>query len=149
MTRLPTPGADEDGWGDILNDFLSQAHSSDGSLKSSAVDGAVSDASSGSSGAVRLAHDLGGAAAAPVVTGIQSHPVASTAPTDNDVLTYNGTSGTWEPVNSGIDAHAAAADPHATASYGIMVGGGRRIYVQDTQPTSMQEGDLWVDTSGL
>src|SRR6185436_1521772 len=33
MTRLPIPGSDDGSWGDILNDFLSQAHNTDGSLK--------------------------------------------------------------------------------------------------------------------
>ncbi|MDB5185271.1 MAG: hypothetical protein JWN38_1079 [Candidatus Saccharibacteria bacterium] len=32
-SRLPTPGADDGTWGDILNDFLAQAHNPDGSLK--------------------------------------------------------------------------------------------------------------------
>lgn len=43
MSRLPTTGSDENTWGDILNDFLLQAHESDGALKSAAVDGVVSD----------------------------------------------------------------------------------------------------------
>jgi len=34
MTRLPIPGSDDGSWGDILNDFLGQAHNTDGSLKS-------------------------------------------------------------------------------------------------------------------
>lgn len=33
MTRLPTVGQDAGNWGDILNDYLSQAHKPDGSLK--------------------------------------------------------------------------------------------------------------------
>jgi hypothetical protein len=33
MARLPTPGGDDGTWGDVLNDFLSQAHNADGSLK--------------------------------------------------------------------------------------------------------------------
>lgn len=33
MVRLPTPGGDEGNWGNILNDFLSQEHNGDGSLK--------------------------------------------------------------------------------------------------------------------
>lgn len=41
MARLPVPGSDRNTWGDILNDFLAQAHDSDGSLKNGAVDGAV------------------------------------------------------------------------------------------------------------
>lgn len=33
MTRLPTPGGDEGNWGSILNDYLSAAHNTDGTLK--------------------------------------------------------------------------------------------------------------------
>lgn len=35
--RLPIPGSDDGHWGDILNDFLSQSHNDDGSLKPAAV----------------------------------------------------------------------------------------------------------------
>lgn len=35
MTRLPTPGADEGAWGNLLNDFLAVEHNPDGTLKSS------------------------------------------------------------------------------------------------------------------
>lgn len=48
---------------------------------------------------------------------------------------------------SELPTHAAASDPHASASYAIMVGGGRRIYVQSTAPTSPADGDIWIDTS--
>jgi hypothetical protein len=37
MSRLPTPGADKDTWGEILNDYLSQAHKADGTLKDNSV----------------------------------------------------------------------------------------------------------------
>lgn len=37
MVRLPQPGADQGKWGDILNEFLSQSHNTDGSLKTSAL----------------------------------------------------------------------------------------------------------------
>lgn len=37
MVRLPTPGSDSGQWGDILNEFLSQAHTADGSLKTGSV----------------------------------------------------------------------------------------------------------------
>jgi len=33
MSRLPQPGGDNDVWGDLLNDFLSVEHNTDGSLK--------------------------------------------------------------------------------------------------------------------
>ncbi len=37
MPRLPQPGGDKGNWGAILNDYLSQAHKPDGTLKDSAV----------------------------------------------------------------------------------------------------------------
>ncbi|HET9411844.1 MAG TPA: hypothetical protein VFO38_03290 [Candidatus Saccharimonadales bacterium] len=43
MSRLPTIGADENTWGVVLNDFLSQSHENDGALKSSAVNGAITN----------------------------------------------------------------------------------------------------------
>lgn len=32
MSRLPVPGSDKGTWGDILNDFLNQAHNSNGTV---------------------------------------------------------------------------------------------------------------------
>lgn len=37
MARLPQPGADNGTWGDILNEYLSQSHTPDGSIKNDAV----------------------------------------------------------------------------------------------------------------
>lgn len=37
MSRLPRPGADEGAWGDILNEYLSQAHTADGTLKDNVI----------------------------------------------------------------------------------------------------------------
>lgn len=37
MARLPQPGGDSGTWGQILNDFLSQTHNADGTLKSGTV----------------------------------------------------------------------------------------------------------------
>lgn len=38
MSRLPTPGADGDQWGTVLNDFLGVAHNADGTLDVTAAD---------------------------------------------------------------------------------------------------------------
>jgi hypothetical protein len=46
--RLPTPGSDNGTWGDILNDFLVQAHNTDGSLQ----DSIITDAKISSSAAI-------------------------------------------------------------------------------------------------
>jgi hypothetical protein len=46
MSRLPTPGGDSGNWGDVLNDFLSQAHDTDGTLKTDAINSqAIQDGS--------------------------------------------------------------------------------------------------------
>ncbi|HEY5668085.1 MAG TPA: hypothetical protein VIR03_02855 [Candidatus Saccharimonadales bacterium] len=46
MTRLPIPGSDDNQWGSILNDYLSQAHNADGSLKANSVgSGQIQDGS--------------------------------------------------------------------------------------------------------
>lgn len=37
MARLPKVGDDKGTWGDILNDFLSQSHADDGTLKTDTV----------------------------------------------------------------------------------------------------------------
>ncbi|MGB4768214.1 MAG: hypothetical protein WBP22_03060 [Candidatus Saccharimonas sp.] len=37
MARLPQPGGDAGNWGSILNDFLSQSHNVDGTIKTDAV----------------------------------------------------------------------------------------------------------------
>jgi hypothetical protein len=38
MARLPTPGSDNGAWGTLLNDFLSQSHNDDGTLKADSID---------------------------------------------------------------------------------------------------------------
>lgn len=37
MPRLPIPGADNDTWGQVLNDFLSVSHGTDGTVKPAAI----------------------------------------------------------------------------------------------------------------
>ena len=68
MARLPIVGGDDGNWGDILNDYLLQAHASDGSLKSSALP----DATSSSKGTIQLSGDLSGSASAPTVPALAS-----------------------------------------------------------------------------
>ncbi len=43
MARLPTPGADTNTWGDVLNDFLAQAHNTDGTIKDTGIIAAKAD----------------------------------------------------------------------------------------------------------
>lgn len=55
MSRLPLPGGDDNTWGDVLNDFLSVAHNSDGTLKAVSGSGAVRSISSVSTATVAAA----------------------------------------------------------------------------------------------
>lgn len=72
MARLPTPGSDDGAWGNLLNEYLSVEHNTDGTLKLR-TDGSLSasatlDADSTTKGKLQLANDLGGTASAPTVT---------------------------------------------------------------------------------
>ncbi|HEV7454920.1 MAG TPA: hypothetical protein VGO07_06710, partial [Candidatus Saccharimonadales bacterium] len=58
MSRLPTPGSDDDSWGEILNDFLRVEHNKDGTLK--IVDSLAAK--------IAVGGDIGGTAAEPRVT---------------------------------------------------------------------------------
>ncbi len=96
-SRLPIPGSDQGTWGQILNDFLSNAHNSDGSLKNQVVTQdslsagvatpgqilasngtqlvwtsptTVADATTSTKGVVQLTGDLAGTAASPTVPGL-------------------------------------------------------------------------------
>lgn len=62
---------------------------------SSVVIPIAADATSSTNGILRLAGDLGGTAASPLVAKIQGKTVSSTAPTTGQVLKYDGTQ--WAP----------------------------------------------------
>lgn len=105
MARLPSPGGDDGTWGAILNDFLSQVHTNDGSLKDgivtrsnlsssvqasldnadAAVSASVPDATNTTKGKLQLAGDLGGTAANPTVPGLadKADVTAALLKTDN------------------------------------------------------------------
>ena len=65
---------------------------------SSVVLPAAVDATSSTNGMVRLAGDLGGTAASPLVAKLQGRTLSSTAPTTGQVLKFDGTS--WIPATS-------------------------------------------------
>ena len=71
MARLPKPGSDQGKWGEILNDYLSQSHKADGTLK----DGSVTSSTLTDS--------------AVTTTKLQDNSVATTKLADNSVTTQN------------------------------------------------------------
>ncbi len=118
MARLPSPGGDSDVWGNILNEFLSQSHNSDGTLKTSAIESSAPDASAGQAGMIKLAGDLGGTSDNPRVVGIQGQPVSATSPGNSHVLAYNTSTGQWEP-----QVAAGAADATTTTKGLVQLAG--------------------------
>lgn len=107
MPRLPKPGGDQGNWGDILNEFLSVSLNPDGTLNTTRVNSAVSDASTTSKGVIQLAGDLGGTAASPTVPGL-----ANKVPTSRTVSAGTGLSGGGD----------LSADRTLAVSYGSSAG---------------------------
>jgi hypothetical protein len=112
MARLPTPGGDENTWGDILNQFMLASHDSDGSLKPSAVSGAIANGSITSSklagsavDSTKLANNA--VTEQKIADGAVTHnKLGSTnTPIPGQVLTSDGTNLSWQTSASGVTDH--------------------------------------------
>ncbi len=105
MSRVPTPGGDNNNWGTVLNDYLQQALAADGKLVTSATNSftgtANTNLASGTTpGLVQLTNDMGGTAASPQVVAthlssalpVNQGGTGATSLAANNVLLGNGTS---------------------------------------------------------
>jgi hypothetical protein len=90
MARLPTPGGDNNSWGDILNDFLSVEHNTDGSLKTSGTIATKADDSA-------VVHNSG----AETITGTKTFSASPIVPTP--------TAAGHAVTKSYVDSHTHAA----------------------------------------
>lgn len=121
MSRLPTPGADDGTWGQVLNDFLSVEHNADGTLiQGDAIAAATAtantalneanDAVTAASAAYTLPNggipktDLAAAVQASLTTAdaqdavsLQGTAVNGSAPSDGQALIYSQSSSSWVP----------------------------------------------------
>lgn len=68
MARLPVPGSDSGNWGDVLNDYLGQAHTTNGQLKDDSVGVAQLQDNSVTSAAIAAASVTNGKLGAGAVT---------------------------------------------------------------------------------
>jgi hypothetical protein len=96
--RLPTPGSDNGTWGDILNDFLVQAHNADGSLQ----DGIITDAKISSSAAIAKTK-----LASAVQTSLTAADNATPKPAsgvNGKPVQWNNTSGQLEDATTSLNA---------------------------------------------
>ncbi len=122
MARLPISGQDSGTWGDVLNDFLGQAHVTDGSLKPSAVSAAIGSSLTDSNIAA------GAAIAQSKIAGLTADLSAKLTASNN-----------LSDVVSAATARTNLGVPSATGFANITVG--------TTAPSSPSVGDIWVDTN--
>jgi|GEM_PF-787669 len=135
--RLPTPNSDDGTWGDILNDFLAQAHNSDGSL----LDGIITDVKVSASAAIsktKLAPGVqsslsnadsavqtvngkaptsGAVSLAAADVGAPSKPVSGA---DGKPLKWNNTSGQLEDATATLNANYAPVRTFDVLTYGAV-----------------------------
>ncbi len=101
MARLPEPGGDSGQWGTVLNDYLSVSHNNDGTLKNAVVSTPVLE-----DGAVSVAK---------IAT--------SSAPTNGQALTYNGTGLAWASVSGSGTLPDASVSAKGIVQLGGDLGG--------------------------
>jgi hypothetical protein len=119
MARLPVPGSDNDTWGNVLNDFLTQSHNADGTLKASAITSSGANATTSSTGLIQLTGDLGGTATSPTVPSLSSKANDNTVVHKSDFTALGtilgGTGvGTYASLTAGSDTQLLAADSTQT-----------------------------------
>lgn len=103
------------------------------------------EATAGVSGILRLANDFGGNASSPTVTGIQGRSVANTAPTDNQVLTWNDALTRWEPQ----DVVGGGGGPSQSALFTVVSGGGGWTIGDDISWAEVSDPDNIADNSSF
>ena len=121
MSRLPTPGGDNNTWGEVLNDFLAVEHNADGSLKlrtDPALTGKYTKPSGGIpksdlAAAVQTSLDTADARDA---TKLQGTSVDGSAPSDGQVLVYSNSASAWLPGT----ASSTTVNDATTGSKGIV-----------------------------
>lgn len=155
MARLPQPGADQGSWGEILNNFLSQAHSSDGALKPGSVSEsvlapAVQAKINTVTGPVGPIGPPGpaGAAGPQGIPGVDGTDGAAGVPGSQGDPGIQGPPGPPGPQEVSSDAGnllEVGSDSKVSLTAAMLPG--PRISVALTAPTSPSVGDVWIDIS--
>lgn len=131
MARLPTPGGDNNQWGDILNDYLAQAHNTDGTAK---------DATASSKGVIQLSGDLGGTANSPTVPGLATHTASALSASIHGVREVH-----WREEDvSAWTQHVMSTDATVANTVMLVVDGMCWLYGTGGSVTSSVRRDLWV-----
>jgi len=127
MPRLPQPGGDAGQWGSILNEFLTTAHNTDGTLKAGVVTEANLDstltAKVNDTAATDLAGDVTGTLSATVVSAINGVAISG-APTAGQIIKATGpTAAGWgtDDVSPPVTRTVVTASSNTTAEAGNVV----------------------------
>jgi len=163
MSRLPQPGGDEGNWGDILNDYLSQAHEADGSLKTNSITAAQLAPGSVHDAALANETITSQKLAANSVTNVQLDDAtkASLAKADSSVqpgdLGSAATASTSDFAQATHSHTASQISDTTTVGRGVMTAtdenaaavalGTVRVVASSTAPADTTV--LWIDTSAL
>lgn len=171
MSRLPTPGADDGTWGNVLNDFLSVSHNADGSLKAlpyvptsekgqpngvASLDGtgkvpssqlppagATPDATATSKGIVQLAGDLGGTAASPTVPALSSKEPAIASGTTGQYWRGDKSWQTLDKTAVGL----SNADNTSDANKPVSTAAQTALDAKTDKSTLTTKGDIYTATA--
>jgi hypothetical protein len=143
-----TCGANQFVTGVILGSSPNCTQPAFSSLIGTAIAAQLPAATAAAQGALQLAQDLTGTAAAPKVAGLQGNPVSSTTPASNQILTWNGTA--WAPANAPATGAQISQDLGGTTASPKVVGL-QGNPVSSSAPTSNQvltwNGTTWVPTT--
>lgn len=152
MARLPVSGSDDGVWGTILNDYLSQAHASNGALKSGTVTNDTVASSAGISQS-KLSLSITNSEVS-ATAAIAKSKLAALNIGDSDVSAISQSKVT--DLTSDLSGKLAAASNlndvanKSTARTNLSVpeaSGFAKITVGTTAPTSPSAGDVWIDTN--
>lgn len=116
MPRLPKPGSDTGQWGDILNEYLAQAHTADGSLKDNTV--GTTQLQDGSVTETHLASSLITAINTTPTPGPQGASVSSVS-LDENTLIFG--------LDSGVDLDPITIPTIAATPSSLTVGAGKEF----------------------
>lgn len=120
MARLPQPGGDTDTWGNVLNDFLSVEHNSDGTLKATGSLATKADDSA-------VVHNTGSETIAGVKT-FSSSPIVPSPTSSTQIAnkTYVDSS-TISPTNGGGETYYDNGNSGAAATISLTNGNIQKI----------------------
>jgi hypothetical protein len=150
--RLPTPGGDDGTWGTVLNDFLTQSHNADGTLKTTAVTStgvALDDLSNVDPAIGRAALGLGTAATANKVAAGSPGVLDATDPSTTNARTPTAHATSHAPGGTDDISASYIAQPAAAPTDGQLLAWSATLGTYTpVAPTGASELASAINTTG-